>query len=477
MSESASFIWEKCKNIIREEVNELSFKTWFEPIKPINLNNDLLTIQVPNRFFYEWLEKHYVDLLKKAIKGVLGQKAKLEYQILMPHHLDESPIGKNKSKPDSVSDSGSITKPEEIKNPFVIPGIKKLQIDPQLNKNYRFDNFIEADCNRIARSAGIAISDKPGWTSFNPLIVYGGVGLGKTHLIQAIGNEILEKHHQKNVLYISSDNFTNQVVQAIRNNSINDLVNFYQLIDVLIVDDIQFLASKTKTQEIFFHIFNELHQSKKQIILSSDRPPKDMKDIDDRLISRFKWGLVADLQVPDIETRMAILCEKMKNYPIQIEHELLEYISYHIKDNIRELEGVLSAVQANATFTRKKIDQQLIREVIERYVSEMSHGVSIEGIKSMVANEFGIDIEKLNGKTRKREVVIARQLSMYLAKNFTGKSLKSIGEHFGGKDHSTVIYSCKAIQDLIETDIRFADKVEQIENNLRLAQAAGTIAP
>jgi chromosomal replication initiator protein len=469
-------IWDKCKELIKEEVSELVFKTWFDPIKAISLNQGLLILQVPNNFFYEWIEKHYVDLLRKAIRTYLGNGAKLEYQILMSYEDDKNANFRQKKPVNKTENDQSNTVPNELKNPFVIPGIKKLNIDPQLNKNYRFSNFIEADCNRLARSAGMAIADKPGYTSFNPLIVYGGVGLGKTHLIQAIGNEILSKHENKNVLYLSSDSFTNQIIHAIRNNSINDFVSFYHLIDVLIIDDIQFLASKTKTQEIFFHIFNELHQSKKQIILSSDRAPKDMKEIDERLISRFKWGLVADLQAPDIETRMAILQSKMEKYSMELAPNLLEYISFHIKDNIRELEGVLSAIQAHASFTRKKIDLVLVREVIERYVSEMSQGISMEGIKELVAKEFNVDLEKVNGKSRKREIVIARQLSMYLCKNFTDKSLKSIGEHFGGKDHSTVIYSCKAIQDMIETDIRFAEKVSQMEHNLKLAQTAGVMS-
>lgn len=475
MSSKQEEIWGMCKLLIREEVSELAYKTWFEPIRPVGLEGDLITLQVPNRFFYEWLEKHYVDLLRKAIRAVLGQKAKLEYQILMTHADEGTPLGGARRQDKPVDNDSSRPDPEEIKNPFVIPGIRKLNIDPQLNRQYTFDNFIEADCNRLARSAGMAIAERPGETSFNPLIVYGGVGLGKTHLIHAIGNEILRRFKNKNVLYLTSDNFTNQIIQAIRNNSINDFVSFYHLIDVLIIDDIQFLASKTKTQEIFFHVFNELHQSKKQIILSSDRAPKDMKDIDDRLISRFKWGLVADLQAPDIETRMAILQAKMGQYGLNLSNELLEYISFHIKNNIRELEGVLSAVQAHSSFSRRPVDLLLIREVIERYVSEMSQGISMEGIKELVAKEMNIDLEMVNGKSRKRDIVIARQLSMYLCKNFTDKSLKSIGEHFGGKDHSTVIYSCKAIQDMIETDARFAEKVQQLEHNLKLAQTAGVM--
>ena len=274
-------IWENCLGYIKANVSEQGFKTWFKPIRPISFEKEILTIQVPNQFFYEWLEEHYIALLKTAIRAELGEKGRLEYQILLdPEDPARSPKNLSDQRVDMIS-------AEQIKNPFVIPGIKKMRIDPQLNAQYTFDSFIEGDCNKLARSAGKAIADRPGGTSFNPLVVFGDVGLGKTHLAQAIGNAVLEKHPKKSVLYVTTEKFTNQIIQSIKTNSVNDFVNFYQMVDVLIVDDIQFLANRTKTQEIFFHIFNQLHQSNKQIVLTSDRPPKNLEGMEERLISRF----------------------------------------------------------------------------------------------------------------------------------------------------------------------------------------------
>ncbi len=266
-------VWDSCLQVIRDKVPIQSFKTWFEPIRPVKLDQDALTIQVPNHFFYEWLEEHYVNLLKSSIRKELGANGRLQYQILM-----DQPLGKKK-KEDENSELGKSYTDLEIKNPFVIPGIKRLKIDSQLDPKYDFENLIEGDCNRLARSAGIAISDKPGLTSFNPLIIFGDTGLGKTHLAQAIGNACLKKHPGKTVLYVSSDKFTNQIIDSIKNNTINDFVNFYQLIDVLIVDDIKFLQNKQKTQEIFFNIFNQLHQNKKQVVLTSDKAPKKTRKL------------------------------------------------------------------------------------------------------------------------------------------------------------------------------------------------------
>lgn len=459
-------VWDNCLRTIKRNVNTQSFKTWFEPIKPVRLDRDALTIQVPNKFFYEWLEEHYVALLKMTIRQELGETGRLEYQILMSKSQDDSSGVKKKEKdihaPGGI-DTGS------IKNPFVIPGIKKLKIDPQINPSYTFDNFIEGDCNRLARSAGLAVAKKPGGTAFNPLVIFGDVGLGKTHLAQAIGNDILRNNPNKTVLYVSSEKFTNQIIESIRNNAVNDFVNFYQQIDILIVDDIQFLANKVKTQEIFFHIFNQLHQGGKQVILTSDRPPKDLDGMAERLISRFKWGLSADLQAPDLETRMAILESKMNQEGLDLPYNVCEFICYNIKNNIRELEGVLISIVAQSTLNRREIDIDLTKEVIKNFVTQMSKEITVPFIQKLVAEHFDVPVDKLKGQTRKRGIVIARQLSMYLAKNLTNKSLKAIGENFGGRDHSTVIYSCKAVQDLLDTDMIFKDTVTDLEKKIKMS--------
>ena len=463
-------VWDKCLHTIRKNVNSQSFKTWFEPIRPIQLVNDALTIQVPNKFFYEWLEEHYVALLKKTIRDELGSTGKLEYQIRM-NKSEKSNNLPNASKDLSQQNTNNVgqVNSTNIENPFIIPGIKKLEIDPQLNNNYRFTNFIEGDCNRLARSAGMAIAKKPGGTAFNPLVIYGNVGLGKTHLAQAIGNDVKETQPEKNVLFVTSEKFANQFIQSIKNGAINDFVNFYQMIDVLIVDDIQFFASKTKTQEIFFHIFNQLHQNGKQIILTADRAPKDLDGMDERMISRFKWGLSADVQAPDVETRIAILESKMTREGIELDDDVVEFICYNIKNNIRELEGVLVSLAAQSSLNNRQIDLALTKEVIQKFINEINKEITVEFIQNLVADHFNVPVEKLAGKTRKRSIVVARQLSMYLAKNLTNKSLKAIGSQFGGRDHSTVIYSCRTVQDLLDTDMTIKEDVNVLEKKIRMS--------
>jgi len=456
--------WEQCLNILRTKLDEQSIKTWFEPIKAVSLKNSALTIQVPNKFFYQRLEDHYVKELGGALSQVLGTSVRLEYQILVDNHRK---IGRHGEK--DTRDIPRKFSSEDIKNPFIIPGIKKINIDPQLNANYKFNNYISGECNSLAVSAGKNISANPGGTAFNPLLIFGDVGLGKTHLAQAIGNEIININPNKQVLYVTTERFTNQVIQAIKNNAVNDFMNFYQMVDTLIVDDIHFLANRPKTQEIFFNIFNQLHQNGKQIILTCDRAPKDLADVEDRLISRFKWGLAADLQAPGYETRMKILDLKMKKDGLMLDEKVKEYICYNIKNNIRELEGVLITLVAQSTLNKKRIDMTLAKSVVKQFVSQVNKEITVDNIKLLVADYFKVPVEKLHGKTRKRDIVIARQLSMYLAKNFTNSSLKVIGDKFGGRDHSTVIYSVKAVQDMMDTDLVFKDKVTELEKQVQLS--------
>ena len=458
-------VWNMCLAQIKQAVPPQSFTTWFEPIKPIKLEGDVLTILVPNKFFYEWLEEHYVGILKQTIFLALGPKGRLEYQIKILKQ--EHPI--------MLSDDegvDSMLKKDEFKNAFVIPGIIKHKFETNLNPKYTLDNFIEGDCNRLARNAGLAIAERPGTTSFNPLFIYGDVGLGKTHIANGIGNAILAKHPTKKVLFTASEKFTQQLINSIKQNNIDDFIQYYMAVDVLIIDDIQFLANKGKTLEIFFHIFNQLHQNRKQIVMTCDKAPKDLVGMEDRLISRFKWGLTADLQAPDLETRIAILESKMNEENLEFSNQVKEYVAYNIKNNIRELEGVLISLVAHASINKKSIDINLAREVIQQFVANVHTDISVENILQMVAEYFDIDLKKMQGNTRKREVVVARQLSMYLAKAYTKTSLKMIGNHFGGKDHSTVIYSCRAVQDLIDTDAKFKTAVESLERRLKLGMQA-----
>jgi chromosomal replication initiator protein len=475
MEKTSTQVWESCLQIIKDNIPAQSFKTWFEPIKALRLEGNVLTIQVPSLFFYEWLEEHYVGLLRKTVKKQLGEEGRLEYNIVVEKSSTTIPFttnmpsngngaeGKNQSMPMPVALN------KDIKNPFVIPGLKKLQVDPQLNANYTFENFVEGDCNRLARSAGYAVAAKPGGTSFNPLMIYGGVGLGKTHLAQAIGNEIKRSMPDKLVLYVSCEKFTQQFVDALKNNNINDFVNFYQAMDVLIMDDVHNFAGKEKTQDIFFHIFNHLHQSGKQLIVTSDKAPKDLAGLEERLLSRFKWGLSADLQVPDLETRMAILKKKMYADGIDLPGEVIEYVAHNIDNNVRELEGAMVSLLAQSTLNRKEIDLNLAKSMLKNFIKNASKEISMDYIQKLVCEYFEVPIEMVKSQTRKREIVQARQISMYLSKSHTKTSLKSIGAFFGGRDHSTVIYACQTVEDLIDTDKKFKGYVADIQKKLKMS--------
>jgi chromosomal replication initiator protein len=475
MAKNYEEVWQSCLKIIKDNVNLQSFKTWFEPIKPVKLESNVLTVQVPSQFFYEWIEEHYVTLLRKTVKRELGNDARLDYKIVMenssggkaPFTVNIPTYNTNTNKNPEVA--APLILGTTIKNPFVIPGLKKVNIDSQLNANYSFENFVEGDCNRLARSAGFAVSSKPGGTSFNPLVIYGGTGLGKTHLAQAIGNQIKINFPTKTVLYVTSEKFTNQFIDALKTNSINDFVNFYQLVNVLILDDIQFFANKDKTQDVFFHIFNHLHQSGKQLILTSDRSPRDLEGMEERLLSRFRWGLSADLQVPDFETRIAILEKKMYADGIELPREVVEFVAYNITTNVRELEGALISLLAQASLNKREIDIDLAKKIIKNFVKSFSREVSIDFIQKTVCEYFSVPSDKLREKTRKRAVVQARQLSMFLAKQFTKNSLKVIGKHFGGRDHSTVIHSCQAVRDLMDTDKEFKDAVQDLQKKIQLS--------
>jgi len=475
MEKTSTQVWDSCLQIIKDNIPAQSFKTWFEPIKALRLEGNVLTIQVPSLFFYEWLEEHYVGLLRKTVKKQLGEEGRLEYNIVVEKSSTSIPFttnmpsngngaeGKNQSMPMPVALN------KDIKNPFVIPGLKKLQVDPQLNANYTFENFVEGDCNRLARSAGYAVAAKPGGTSFNPLMIYGGVGLGKTHLAQAIGNEIKRSMPDKLVLYVSCEKFTQQFVDALKNNNINDFVNFYQAMDVLIMDDVHNFAGKEKTQDIFFHIFNHLHQSGKQLIVTSDKAPKDLAGLEERLLSRFKWGLSADLQVPDLETRMAILKKKMYADGIDLPGEVIEYVAHNIDNNVRELEGAMVSLLAQSTLNRKEIDLNLAKSMLKNFIKNASKEISMDYIQKLVCEYFEVPIEMVKSQTRKREIVQADQISMYLSKSHTKTSLKSIGAFFGGRDHSTVIYACQTVEDLIDTDKKFKGYVADIQKKLKMS--------
>lgn len=450
----ANSAWKKCLTLIKENVTLMTYNTWFLPIRPITLDNGNLKVQLPNQFFWEWIDEHFSTIVTKTILEVLGPNGRLSYIISDEKEQKEEEIVKQ-------SFSAESHKPKIAET--IIP-----KHETNLNPRYRFDNFIKGEGNQLARAAAGAISDNPGGTSFNPFFVYGGVGLGKTHLIQSIGNTILEKFPEKKVIYLSSDSFTVEFVEAIQSNRVNEFSGFYRSMDVLIIDDIQFLIGKEKTQDLFFHIFNTLHQSRKQIILSSDKPPKELKGLDERLISRFQWGLSADIQPPELEMRIAILKNKAEEYGMVVSTEILEFIAGSITSNIRELEGCLIKLLANASLNSKEITLDLAKKTVKEIATDRKINITIDDISKSVCQYLNIPENKLREKTRKKEIVLARQLAMYFSKELTKNSLKTIGLHFGGRDHSTVIHACTSIEQMRNSDISMKDLIDSIRNKLEL---------
>ena len=473
MINTAETVWRNCLSFIKDNIQPQAYKTWFEPISAVKLLDQSLSIQVPSKFFYEWLEEHYVKILKVALTKELGNEAKLVYIIKMENtygnkqpFTEKIPSTNRSAIKSQQADIPLKNKNPELKNPFVIPGIRNVKIESQLNPIYTFENFLEGDSNRLARNAGIAVANKPGGTSFNPLLVFGGVGLGKTHLAHAIGVDIKDKYPEKTVLYISAEKFTQQYIESVKKNNRNDFIHFYQIIDVLIIDDVQFLSGKSGTQDVFFHIFNHLHQNGKQVILTSDKAPVDMQDIEQRLLSRFKWGLSAELQKPDFETRVSIVKNKLYRDGVEMSEEVIEYVAKNIKTNVRELEGAIISLIAQSSFNKKEITLGLAKEIVEKFVKNTKREVSIDYIQKVVSDYFQMDVETLQSKTRKRHIVQARQLAMFFAKKFTKASLASIGSQIGKRDHATVLHACKTVDNLSSTDKQFRKYVEDLTKKL-----------
>lgn len=474
MIKTAGDVWASCLEFIKDNITSVGYKTWFEPIVPVKLEGEALTIQVPSKFFFEFLEENYVKIMRIALVRELGKEARLLYDVRLensysskvPQTVKIPSSNRVPMKPQNVTvPSKNISR--EVKNPFVIPGLQKVKVESNLNPHYSFDNFVEGESNRLGRSAGMAVANKPGGTSFNPLMIYGGVGLGKTHLAHAIGVQVKDKYPDKTVLYVSTEKFIQQYGDAVlKNNNRNDFLHFYQMIDVLIVDDIQFLSGKTKTQDAFFQIFNELHQNGKQIILTSDKAPVDMQDIEQRLLSRFKWGLSAELQAPDYETRISILNNRLYNDGVVVPEEVVEFIAKHIKSNVRELEGVVTSLIAQAAFNKKEFSLPLAKTIVDKFVKNTKKEVSVDYIQKVVSKYFEIDLATLQSKTRKRHIVQARQLAMYFSKKLTKSSLASIGAQIGKRDHATVLHACKTVDNLAATDKNFKVYVEEISKKL-----------
>lgn len=463
-------IWAKCLLLIKQQVMPEKFRTLFEPIRALKFKNDVLTIQVASAYVYEALEGEYIDILKNALKAVIGPNAKLEYSVVVEKSKTSEPLTTTLASSHVKKPAASTVYFENngqgvLKNPFE-RSTNRIQIDSQLNPSYTMESYIEGACNRLARSAGMAIAQNPGGTAFNPLLIYGGSGLGKTHLAQAIGLEVKQNFPNKVVLYVSTNLFQTQFMEAVRRNEINDFLHFYQLIDVLILDDIHELAGKTGTQNTFFHIFNHLHQSGKQLILTSDKSPAELSGLEDRLLSRFRWGLSAEIKAPDFDTRKEIVLNKARKDGIEFSEEIIEYICKYVNNNVRELEGAMISLLAQSTFNKRDLTVEVVRDILGKMVKKQTTELTVEKIQEVVCGHFNISAELLQEKTRKREVVQARQLAMYFSKNCTKASLSYIGSQIGKKDHATVLYACKAVADLMETDRKFKTQVEEIQRKL-----------
>ncbi|MBM4167848.1 MAG: chromosomal replication initiator protein DnaA [Ignavibacteria bacterium] len=478
-TESASALlageaWNKCLQQIQAQISTLSFKTWFQPIVPLRLEGNTLTVQVPSQFFYDWLEEHYHGLIHATISETIGVGAELYYAIAADNgHTSEEDLATLQRSFGSNGLATGASTSLSAHQPFsphttIRAQERQMLVQSNLNPRHTFENFIKGDSNQLARAAAMAVANNPGGTSFNPLVIYGGTGLGKTHLMHALGNHALALGKAQRVLYVSSEKFTIEFVEAIQSDKVNEFSLFYRSVDLLIVDDIQFFSGKEKTQDNFFHTFNTLYQFGKQIVLSSDVPPKELKGLDERLISRFQSGLTADIQPPDLETRIAILRKKSDENNLELAQDVIEYIATNVTRNIRELEGCLISLLARASLESREVNLGLARDVLRMVVQEPKNPITIEAIQRVVCDYYDIPLDLMRAKTRKQEIVSVRQIAMYLAKELTNSSLKTIGLHFGGRDHSTVIHAYQSVDDRITTDGNFKSEIDQLTRRIQL---------
>lgn len=469
MQKDYNQVWSRCMSFFKDNLSDTAYATWFKPIRPTKLEDNTLTLEVPSGFFHEYLEEHYISLIEKALRKEVGPNARLLYNVV----VDQESTGRGTVTLPGKETAKTNTKAQtaysnEIRSPFIIPGIKPIEINPQLNNDLSFENYIEGNCNKVARSAGMAIAEKPGDTPFNPLFVYGGSGFGKTHIVQAIGLKIKDLHPNKTVLYVSANQFRTQYTDSVRNGTINDFINFYQLIDVLVIDDIHDLANNAKTQNTFFHIFNYLHQAGKQLILTSDKPPFNLEGIDKRLITRFKWGLTAEIEAPDYNTRKGILMHKVKKGGLDINEDVISFIAENVISSIRELEGIVISLMAQSTFNGEgKSMMEIAQDIVSKMVNTSNRTITIDKIQNIVCDHFSLPLETLLSKSRKREIVQARQIAMYLAKFHTRESLQNIGRKIGDRDHATVLHACKTVSNLMDTDKSFKAGLKELELKLK----------
>lgn len=442
MNSNLESIWNNTLNLIKVELTEVSFNTWLKTIEPISISEDSIILAAPNEFTKGILEGRYLNLIKNAVQQITNEN--FEIQFIIPG--EEVPINIGQTSPIENNDN-------------TMRGL--------LNPKYTFDTFVIGNSNRFAHAASLAVAEAPA-QAYNPLFIYGGVGLGKTHLMHAIGHYILNQNPKSKVVYVSSEKFTNELINSIRDDRNDEFRNRYRNVDVLLIDDIQFIAGKERTQEEFFHTFNALHESNKQIILSSDRPPKEIPTLEDRLRSRFEWGLIADIQPPDLETRIAILKKKAKVENLNVENDVMLYIATKIQSNIRELEGALIRIVAYSSLTNKKVTVELAEEALKDIISSTQpKEITVDLIKGVVSKNFNIKMEDFSSKKRTRSIAYPRQVAMFLCRDLTDLSLPKIGDEFGGRDHTTVIHACDKISDDIESDPNFKRKMDNVIKEIK----------
>ncbi|MHA6698059.1 chromosomal replication initiator protein DnaA [Chryseobacterium sp. A301] len=481
MDQDLSLIWEKCLQFMRDNLNaaednddlkklERSFDLLFDKVEPLSLVNHNLTLLVPSDFYKEYIEDTYLSLLSAALRKNIGKGVKLWYSV-----MENKPSGKEKPIVQNVKGNSvpapkiqqAMPKSSNLINPRVAPGIQKINIDSNLIPHLSFDNFVEGESNKFASTVAKSIAKRPGGTAFNPLFLHGGVGVGKTHVAHAVGLEVKQNFSDKVVLYLSSEKFIQQFVSAAKAQNKTEFQNYYQMVDVLIIDDIQFLSGKAATQDSFFHIFDYLHQNGKQIILTSDKAPVDIQDIQERIVSRFKWGLSAEIKSPDFETRRKIIVDKLSRDGIVLTDDMVNYLAGEVKSNVRELIGVINSVIAYSTIYKSDLSLELLKDTINKIASTQKKVINIPYIQEVVCEYFGINREQLLSKSRKRDIALPRQLAMYFSKELTSNTFSKIGEEMGGKDHSTVMYACETIKDTSKIDKEIKKYVKELSEKIK----------
>ena len=455
-------LWNRCLSIVKDNIGESMYKTWFTPIVPLSYKDNNFMLQVPSQFYYEYIEEQFAYLLRQTLNRVIGAETQLLYKIKVTNEIDTIIPPSEKPNINEEKDKNGV-----IDTPFST--VEKKTFDPQLNHNYNFANYIEGVSNRLARCAGLNIAEQPGRSIFNPIFIWGASAVGKTHLANAIGLAVKERFPEKRVLYVSANLFTMQYSDATQHNQRNDFLNFYQSIDVLIIDDVQELAGKTQTQNTFFHIFNHLHQTGKQLIMCCDREPNKLEGMEDRLLSRFKWGLVVEIEKPDFNLRKAILKYKTYKDGIVIPEDVIDYIAENITSSVRDLEGVLISLLAHSTLMNAEINIQLAQKIVGKVIEMPTmekESITVDKICNIVCQYYSLPLEAINSKSRERKIAEARQVAMYLARTHTNTSLSVIGQSMGKRDHTTVLYACKTVQNQMDVDSSFRERINILEKQL-----------